>query len=348
MQQHHIVSLPRAMRVGVWVAAIAVLLSGSIATYAQTYTSVPDMGTYRSPSSQQSLSMLSQIGIPEAMVSLAANDSVTASRVQFDFLITRNVTTPEGSPVTRTTICESTIGRDVDGNGSISSDTCATGAVTLVSPAAFNTAVYATSTLPEIAARGTIELFPKGYWETTAADMLRALGNSVVARFDITANGNNGISLYLYNVRTTDVASDDHNSATFHAVLNKDQQVPKTDSAMVGHASFSMTPDERSMSYTVQLLQGRRVLEAHLHCGAVGQNGPAIVPIFSSPTGVDVDGTLASGTIDEDDILSIAATCDPNITTMPHLIQAIREGKIYINVHTANYPNGAARGQLMQ
>jgi hypothetical protein len=85
---------------------------------------------------------------------------------------------------------------------------------------------------------------------------------------------------------------------------------------------------------------------AHLHCAPIGENGPVIVPLITSNTG-STSATL-HGTIEQEDILSVATTCSPNISTIEHLAQAMREGQIYINVHTVNYPAGEVRGQLVK
>jgi hypothetical protein len=66
---------------------------------------------------------------------------------------------------------------------------------------------------------------------------------------------------------------------------------------------------------------------AHIHVGAAGVAGPVVVPL--SPP--DATGHSAGCT-----------TADPD------LIKAIRQNpeNYYVNVHTADYPAGAVRGQL--
>lgn len=69
-----------------------------------------------------------------------------------------------------------------------------------------------------------------------------------------------------------------------------------------------------------------RPTAAHLHRGGAGVAGPVVVP-FDAPTSgeskgcVSVDKTIAAGVI-----------ADP--------------ADYYVNIHNADYPNGAIRGQL--
>ena len=69
-----------------------------------------------------------------------------------------------------------------------------------------------------------------------------------------------------------------------------------------------------------------RPTAAHLHRGAAGVAGPVVVPFDAPASGeskgcVSVDKTIAAGVI-----------ADP--------------AAYYVNIHNADYPNGAIRGQL--
>ena len=71
-----------------------------------------------------------------------------------------------------------------------------------------------------------------------------------------------------------------------------------------------------------------RATAAHIHRGAAGVNGPPVVNLDAP----DNDG-------DEDD-------CDRIGDALADEIQANPAG-FYVNVHTAAFPDGAIRGQLM-
>jgi hypothetical protein len=73
---------------------------------------------------------------------------------------------------------------------------------------------------------------------------------------------------------------------------------------------------------------------AHIHTGAFGVNGPVTVAFFSAPGGLPANFTAVSGTV------SAAAPLVAQINNQP--------GNYYVNLHTADFPAGAIRGQLFR
>jgi hypothetical protein len=73
---------------------------------------------------------------------------------------------------------------------------------------------------------------------------------------------------------------------------------------------------------------------AHFHSGAAGTNGPVVVPFFSAPGGLpaSIDGIAGSA--------PAAADVLANIKRMPQAF--------YFNMHNAEFPAGALRGQLIR
>jgi hypothetical protein len=120
-------------------------------------------------------------------------------------------------------------------------------------------------------------------------------------------------------------------------------------STATGDATFSVSTNGQSLMYTLNAYNITNVTAAHLHCAIPGKNGPVIVPLYSSgsSTPMNSNGQLASGSITAADILPAAMQCSPNIQTLQHLMQAMREGQIYVNVHTVQNPSGEIRGQIM-
>ncbi len=133
----------------------------------------------------------------------------------------------------------------------------------------------------------------------------------------------------------------------FKARLVGSEEVPPATTTASGEASFKVTPDESQIIYTLDVFGLGDITGVHIHCAPRGQNGPVVVNLMTHSQPVHIDGRLVAGTIRAEHILAAGASCSPNITTLPHLAQAMREGQAYVNVHSTRYPNGEIRGQLL-
>ena len=72
---------------------------------------------------------------------------------------------------------------------------------------------------------------------------------------------------------------------------------------------------------------------AHLHSGGAGVNGPAAVPLFAAPSGLPAAITGVAGTDN-----AVPETVTRQIAAQP--------STFYVNLHNAEFPGGAVRGQL--
>ncbi|HYE60224.1 MAG TPA: CHRD domain-containing protein [Candidatus Kapabacteria bacterium] len=133
---------------------------------------------------------------------------------------------------------------------------------------------------------------------------------------------------------------------TLSTTMTGNEEVSAVSTNATGDAVFHVGANEDMIHYVLNVYNGNDVTMAHLHCGRPGESGPDIVPLYTNSAGADVHGQLASGTIIATDLMTKASTCNPNIQNMNHLIQAMREGTIYVNVHTAQHPQGELRGQV--
>jgi len=101
------------------------------------------------------------------------------------------------------------------------------------------------------------------------------------------------------------------------------------DHATASHGKGSFTGDisGHKLKFTLKFsgLTGPAAA-AHIHLGAKGKAGPVIIPLCG-PCKSPVTGTVA-----------VTAT----------RIKQIESGKTYVNVHTAKYPAGEIRGQLVK
>jgi CHRD domain len=137
------------------------------------------------------------------------------------------------------------------------------------------------------------------------------------------------------------------------ATLSGDQEVPPRDTQAVGVATFKLRQDGAALRFKVNVANIDNVFAAHIHCGAVGVNGPVGVTLFMGvPAGGAVNGTLAEGTITAPDAGNGCGWVD-----LAAVLAAIASGATYVNVHTddgvappntgpGDFPGGEIRGQI--
>ncbi len=102
------------------------------------------------------------------------------------------------------------------------------------------------------------------------------------------------------------------------------EEVPAVTTAATGTATIDIKAD-RSVTATVTV-SGMTATASHIHEGAAGANGPVIVPF--TKTG---DNTFASAP-------------DAKLTEAQY--ESYKQGKLYVNVHSAKNPGGEIRAQI--
>ena len=124
-------------------------------------------------------------------------------------------------------------------------------------------------------------------------------------------------------------------SKNFVAPLAGNQEFPPVDTKATGLAKFQINKDGDAINYKLIVANIENVVAAHIHVGAKGTNGGVLVPLFS---GLEAkpNGILAEGTITSDD------------TDIGALIEAMRSGDTYVNVHTLENRPGEIRGQIAE
>ena len=124
------------------------------------------------------------------------------------------------------------------------------------------------------------------------------------------------------------------------ATLNGMQEIPSNNSSATGAAIFKQG-DNNSVSYEINAAGLDNVMEAHLHLGKIGTNGDPIVMLFNSgPTGV-INGTLVSGKFTAADFVGPMSGI-----SIADLLNKMKTGEIYVNIHTGSFPDGELRGQI--
>jgi hypothetical protein len=119
-------------------------------------------------------------------------------------------------------------------------------------------------------------------------------------------------------------------STTLTAALSGKNETPSAgDPDGTGTATIRIDPAKRTVCFTIKLKKIGKTAAGHIHTGKKGKAGGVLIPLFGSPS----SKTTRKGCKRNQD----AAT----------LRKILRHpGNYYVNVHTAKYPDGAARGQL--
>lgn len=108
--------------------------------------------------------------------------------------------------------------------------------------------------------------------------------------------------------------------------LNGDAEVPPVTTSAKGTGHITVMPDH-TVSGSIKV-SGLVPTMAHIHEGAVGKNGPPII-------------TLTQTANDSFAVPAGARLTDAQYTSFT-------TGNLYVNVHSAQYPNGEIRAQLLR
>jgi hypothetical protein len=134
------------------------------------------------------------------------------------------------------------------------------------------------------------------------------------------------------------------------------------DSRAQGQAIFRVGADGATVDFRLIAANIDNVIMAHIHCGSPGANGPISMWLYPviGPAGAPLpggagphDGVLASGSFSPVGIVCPAIA----VGTDTPLLDAMRAGLTYVNVHTSDgveppntgpgdFPGGEIRGQL--
>ena len=131
-------------------------------------------------------------------------------------------------------------------------------------------------------------------------------------------------------------------SNTFKAKLAGKDQAPPVKTKAGGNIRFDLGPDGNTMKYKLDVKNIQNANAAHIHEGKKGENGAPVVGLFSGPAKKgNFSGTLAEGQFTADNFLGTLKG-----KPMSALVDMIKAGNAYVNVHTDQNPNGEIRGQI--
>ncbi|HET9252643.1 MAG TPA: CHRD domain-containing protein [Candidatus Eisenbacteria bacterium] len=140
---------------------------------------------------------------------------------------------------------------------------------------------------------------------------------------------------------------------SYTAQLTGREEVPMRETRATGHVNFKLNKEGTELAYKLIASNIENVVAAHIHLGARGTNGGAVVTLYgpTDPGGGRKNGMLAEGTITSANLTGELAG-----RTLLDLIAAFDAGNAYVNVHTddgqsgsgraGDFPEGEIRGQI--
>ena len=140
----------------------------------------------------------------------------------------------------------------------------------------------------------------------------------------------------------------------FLAPQDGTQEVPLRVTDATGQALFKIENEGTAISYRLTVQAISNVVAAHIHIGPVGVNGPIVVFLYGNvpPGGGPIEGHIAEGTFTKANLVGPLIGQELSV-----LIEAMRTGGAYVNVHTNNgvgpvnegpgdFPGGEIRAQV--
>jgi hypothetical protein len=134
----------------------------------------------------------------------------------------------------------------------------------------------------------------------------------------------------------------------FTAALSAAEEVadPAVESNARGQIKLQLSADGTALDYRLIVANIENVTQAHLHNAPAGQNGDVVAWLYPAGPPAQLipgrsDGVLATGTISAENLVGPMAG-----RPLSDLVDEIRAGRVYANVHTSQYPAGEVRGQL--
>lgn len=133
------------------------------------------------------------------------------------------------------------------------------------------------------------------------------------------------------------------------------QEVPSINSD--GNATFraKVAPDRKSFDWELSFAGLTNVTQAHIHFGQPGVAGAIVIwlcannpPITTAPAGTQACGTgsgTLTGTATAANVVAVAAQ-GIAAGDFEAILEAIRAGVAYANIHTVAHPGGEIRGHI--
>jgi glucose/arabinose dehydrogenase len=131
----------------------------------------------------------------------------------------------------------------------------------------------------------------------------------------------------------------------FAAVMTGAEEVPPIPTAASALALFTLNPDG-TLSYELRATGPiQNAMVAHIHLGARAQNGPVVLFLYGPTTAQNFQAgdLIARGTVNDTNVIARPSF----VPSIANLVDRIRQGRAYANLHTAAHGGGEIRGQVV-
>jgi hypothetical protein len=135
----------------------------------------------------------------------------------------------------------------------------------------------------------------------------------------------------------------EHNLRT-HLTGAEENPVRETDAQ--GQAIFQVNDDSTAISYKLIVANIENVTQAHIHLAPAGVNGGIVAWLYPAAPPSQLIPGRTQGTLGEGEITAASLVGSLSGSPLSALLDAMRNGGAYVNVHTSQFPPGEIRGQI--
>ena len=124
--------------------------------------------------------------------------------------------------------------------------------------------------------------------------------------------------------------------------LSGKDEVPPTESNASAWAKFQSVDNDSHLSYGISIVGLKEITGAHIHKGSEGQNGDIVTVLSEAKSAEGGNETISlKGNITKDGLQGPLEGKE-----VSDLVSLMRNGSVYVNVHTNEYKDGVIRGQI--
>jgi hypothetical protein len=135
-------------------------------------------------------------------------------------------------------------------------------------------------------------------------------------------------------------------SGNFGTHLSGAEETPPKPTLAQGQAVFRLSEDGTELSYRIIVADIENATMSHIHLGQPGVAGPPVLWLYPSTQAPQLIPGRSQGILGEG--VATAADLVGPLAGQPlsALVDSLRAGAAYANVHTAQFPAGEIRGQV--